>query len=246
MKNSLTLTMKRLGVILLLILLKTSGIAQDTIWVNGIPKITKRKTAAEMNPSPLKKDDYIFELFYGYPFIPIREAEVFGVDFIESTKAINLIRNTNHLGARVDYQLNEDYSVGLEFTYASTEFKYRRYYKTPSTPTGTTTPTTTVTSTDSIFTAKVTKVRFLAKVGMHFNISERFDAYGTAGFGFKQFTYETKDGYLSSSNLLNDIIPVAIRVSVGGRFFLSENIAFHVEGGVGGPIMQMGVSYKMH
>ncbi|MCE3227252.1 MAG: hypothetical protein K0S32_1803, partial [Bacteroidetes bacterium] len=180
MKFFTQFNLKRFGFLLFLFLLRTSGIAQDTIWVNGIPKIMKRKTAEEMNPSPLKKDDYIFELFYGYPFIPVREAEVFGVDFIESTKAINLIRNTNHLGARVDYQLNEDYSVGLEFTYASTEFKYRRYYKSPTSPTtGTATPATpTITATDSIFTAKVTKVRFLAKVGMHFNISERFDAYG--------------------------------------------------------------------
>lgn len=211
----------------------------DTIWVNGVPKIKKRGASDEFGPSPVKKDDYLFEASYGYPFVPLREANAFGVDYLTNTTVYKITKNTNHICLRLDYQLNEEISVGLEFTYANTEFLYKRTY----TPllTNTNTPTT-----DSSFNAQVTKIRFLAKMGYHFNISERFDAYGTAGFGYKQFTYSSRDSYLTSQNVLNDILPVAVRLSIGGRFFLTNTFAIHVEGGVGGPMMQIGATYKMH
>ncbi|MGZ3899611.1 MAG: outer membrane beta-barrel protein [Bacteroidia bacterium] len=211
----------------------------DTIWVNGVPKIKKRQPAEEMNPSPVKKDDYLFEASYGYPFVPLREANAFGVNYLTNTSVYKIVKNTNHICLRLDYQLNDEFSVGLEFTYANTEFLYKRSY--PPLITGSNTAVT-----DSSFNAQVTKIRFLAKMGYHFNISERFDAYGTAGFGYKQFTYSSRDSYLTSQNVLNDILPVAVRLSIGGRFFLTNTFAIHVEGGVGGPMMQIGASYKMH
>ncbi|MDX2174713.1 MAG: outer membrane beta-barrel protein [Bacteroidota bacterium] len=214
--------------------------SQDTIFVNGVPKINKVKKglSGSENLSPLKKDDYLFELSYGYPFVPLREASFFGLDLFSNTKLKKTESNINHICARTEYQLNEEFSVGLEFTYAETKFNYTRsYYNSTYTNTS---------ITDSTFTAKASKIRFLAKMGYHFNISEKFDAYGTAGFGFKSFKYETRDAVLLSTNFVNDVIPIAVRLSVGGRFFLKENIAIHVEGGIGGPMMQMGLTYKMH
>ena len=82
-------------------------------------------------------------------------------------------------------------------------------------------------------------------MGYHFNISERFDAYGTMGFGLKLFSYSSRDSY-ASSNVSNIGFPLAIRLSLGGRFFLTDNIAIHVEGGIGGPMMQVGLTKKMH
>lgn len=209
----------------------------DTLWVNGVPKV-KRRSVEELNPTPMRKDDYVIEISYGYPFVPLREAEAFGVNYLTNTTVYKINRNTNHLCGRVDYQLNDEFSVGLEATYASTQFDYRRTYSI-----GTYTSITTV---DSSYSATVTKFRFLAKMAYHFNLSERFDAYGTLGFGYKQFTFSTADSYLSTTNLLNDVLPLAVRGSVGGRFFVSPNFAVHVEGGVGGPMMQVGLSFKMH
>lgn len=231
---------KILACLVFIILVSDFVYAQtDTVYINGVPKIRKRGSSIEeLEPSPLKKDDYLFELSYGVPYAPVKEADFFGLDLFTNTVVGKTIKTTNHICARVDYQLNKEYSVGLEFTYASTSFSYIRHY---AVRTG-----TTLTSIDSSFTAKATKVRFLAKMGYHLNISEKFDAYGTAGFGYKEFRYSTKDAYVNTTDFFNKIFPVAIRVSLGGRFFLKENIAIHVEGGIGGPLMQIGLSWKMN
>ncbi len=212
--------------------------AQDTVYVNGVPKIMKKKKYEDAEGSPLEKDDYLIEVSYGYPFSPLQEARMFGVGLINNTRAGKVARNTNHLCARLDYQLNSEVSVGLEFTYASMEFDYFRTY---SVYNGTYTM-----QYDSLYGAKATKIRFLAKMGYHFNISDRLDAFATAGFGYKQFTYSSRDHYLTTNNFVNEIIPVAVRASVGGRFFLNKNLALHVEGGIGGPIMQIGLSFRFH
>lgn len=212
--------------------------AQDTVFINGKPKIYKNGINTTDEQSPLVKDDYLIEFSYGYPFVPIREAEFFGLDIFSETYKKRIISNTNHLCFRADYQLNNIYSIGLELTYAAQSLEYVRKYFSPINPTQP--------STDTTYQATVTKLRFLTKIGYHFNISERFDAFGTAGFGYKQFSYSTRDTYLTSNEVINDILPLAIRLSIGGRFFVSKDFAVHVEGGLGGPMMQVGLTYKLH
>ena len=212
----------------------------DTIWVNGVPKLNKKKNIniEELNPSPLKKDDYLFEVSYGYPFMPLKESNFFGLGNLSSANLIRTIKNSNHICLATDYQLNDEFSVGLELTYASADFEYNRSY---------TLGTSTIPNRkDTIYAAHAKKIRFLAKISYHLNISERFDAFGTAGFGVKQFVYTTKDSQINNADVSNSIFPVAIRVAIGGRFFLKPNLAIHIEGGLGGPLMQIGLSYKMH
>lgn len=210
----------------------------DTIWVNGVPKVTRKKSLEELNPSPLKKDDYLIEVSYGYPFMPIKEANFFGLGNLNSANLTRSIKNTNHICIGTDYQLNDEFSVGLELTYASADFEYQR-----STSIGTSTISN---INDTVYAAHVKKIRFLAKLTYHLNISDRFDAFGTAGFGVKQFIYTTKDKQINNADVANSVFPVAVRVAIGGRFFLKPNLAIHIEGGLGGPLMQIGLSYKMH
>ena len=232
--------MKKISLVLMLfsclVCIKTT--AQDTVFINGKPKIYKNGVNTTDEQSPLIKDDYLVEFSYGYPFVPIREAAFFGLDIFTETSKKRTITNTNHLCFRADYQLNNIYSIGLELTYATQSLEYVRKYYSPINPTQP--------ATDTTYQATVTKLRFLTKLGYHFNISDRFDAFGTAGFGYKQFNYTTRDSYLTTDNVINDILPIAIRLSIGGRFFVSKDFAVHVEGGFGGPMMQVGITYKLH
>lgn len=231
--------MKRIVFLFAIILLITQKFTaqHDTVWVNGVPKINKHKRAEELNPTPLKKDDYLLEIAYGYPYMPLNENYFFSST--STARTTKVLKNSNYLCLRTDYQLNEEYSVGLELTYAQATYNYNRSY--PSAFNG----STTITYKDSTFEAKATKLRFLVKMAYHFNISEKLDLYGTAGFGFKQSTLSTRDSYYSSTDN-NTTIPVAVRLSVGGRFFLTDNWAICAEGGLGGPLMQIGLSLKMH
>jgi len=229
--------MKKLILFTLVVLSQYLISQNDTIYVNGVPKITKRNSVGSLEPqSPLKKDDYLYEISFGVPFNPTQEASLFGIGAIGNTSNIVNKKNLHHICANADYQLNEEYSVGLELTYAQSQFTYKRQYFTAGT----------AGVKDSTYTMKASKIRFLAKMSYHFNISEKFDAFLIGGFGYKQFKYSTNDSYFNSLNLSGDVLPLAIRMGIGGRFFISKDVAIHAEGGVGGPLMQIGLSYKMH
>lgn len=211
----------------------------DTVYVNGVPTISRKgKPISELGLSPLVKDDYVLDLSYGVPFMPVKEADVFGLNLFENTTSGRIVGGFDHICAGIDYLFNSEYGVGLELTYATIQYQYVRTLAIRS--------GTNITVRDSSFKTTASKVRFLAKVSYHYNISEKFDAFTTAGFGYKQFKYGTKDSYLTTGDVLTRILPVAIRLSLGGRFFISKQLAIHVEGEVGGPIMQAGISYKMH
>ena len=51
-------------------------------------------------------------------------------------------------------------------------------------------------------------------------------------------------GYGSQESLNVNIIPVAVRVGVGVRYFYTDFIGFGAEVGLGAPIMQIGFSLK--
>lgn len=214
--------------------------AQDTIWVNGVPKITERGVSPlDNSQSPLQKDDYMFEIGYGVPFSPSQEASFFGLSYFNSATVKSTSFNSNHICARGDYMVSKDFSFGLELTYAAQQFQYTKQFTTYDT-------TGMPHVHDSLFHARLSKLRFLARLSYHLNISDRFDAYGTMGFGYKQFNYSGNDAEISSATMANQIMPIAIRASVGGRFFINDNFALNVEAGLGGPIMQIGITYKLH
>ncbi len=213
----------------------------DTVYVNGVPKITKKKTPQELiGASPLKKDDYVLGISYGLPFSPLWESSLFGLNYLGSTSSSRSVSNLNHICGNADYQLSDEFSVGLELTYAAINIEYTKSYSVYNPGTGTNSVH------DSSFSARFSKLRFLVKMGYHFNISEKFDLYTTGGFGYKQFNYVSKDAHLSSTDFMNQVLPLAIRASVGGRFFFNPDLALQVEGGIGGPLMQIGLCYKMH
>jgi len=213
----------------------------DTVYVNGVPKVYKKdnKNKGENvnHNSPLLKDDYLVEFAYGYPFLPENEASFYGVNLgSTNSNAINI--NTNHIMGRVDYQLNELFSLGLEGTFAHKSWDYG--YRISRVSSGTIT-----TVKDTLISAKATKIRVLAKFSVHTEISERFDGYITAGLGYKDFRVSYKNPY-SSIVSYSSGPPIAVRLAVGGRFFLNPKTALNIEFGGGGPIMQIGLSFRFH
>lgn len=232
---------KKLILFALLSIAVQTNAQYDTVYVNGIPKVFNKKNGgntpdATSSESPLKKDDYLFEFAYGYPFLPESEAKYFGVSLGSLNN--NLINvSTNHIMGRVDYQLNDLFSVGLEGTYAYKSWDYSyRIARSQGTIT---------TNKDTLISAKATKLRVLAKFSMHTNFSERFDGYITAGLGYKDFRVTYRNPY-SSNVSFSSGPPIAVRLAVGGRFFLNPKTALNIEFGGGGPLMQIGLSFKFH
>ncbi len=129
-------------------------------------------------------------------------------------------RTTNHLGAKIEYMITDEIGLGLEITYAKASINYR----------------------DSLLQkyAEISKLRVLAKINYHFETDiSAVDPYLTAGFGVRKNT-----SYQNGIDLSRDLFPVAIRVGAGMRYFFTDGVGANVEVGIGGPLMQGGVSFR--
>ncbi|MES2395452.1 MAG: outer membrane beta-barrel protein [Bacteroidota bacterium] len=157
----------------------------------------------------------IIDAFYGYPYF---NGAVLKALF---SNTVGNVRNTNHLGAKVEYMVTDEIGLGVEFTYAHASISYR----------------------DSLYrtsTAEISKLRVLAKMNFHFATDANIDPYLTVGAGIKQNKFEGFNGVEWTGNLY----PVAARIGVGLRYFFTDVVGVNAEVGLGGPLMQGGVSFR--
>lgn len=165
----------------------------------------------------VEKGTIIIDAFYGYPYYNgvILRALV--------NNTIGNVHNTNHLGGKVEYMVNDNIGIGAEVTYADASVSYRdSLYRT--------------------YTAGVSKLRVLAKMNFHFATDANIDPYCTVGAGIKQTTFY--DNSTSGVEWTGNLIPVAFRMGVGLRYFFTDAIGVNAEVGLGGPMMQGGISFK--
>lgn len=159
----------------------------------------------------------IVDAFYGYPYYN-------GVLLKALATNSSNISNTNHLGGKIEYMISDKIGLGVEATYADVSVNY-------------------VDSTNRTYKAGISKLRVLGKMNVHFATNEHVDPYFTVGIGVKRTTFydnNTTNGLKWSGNL----VPVAIRIGVGVRYFFTDVVGINAEVGLGGPLVQGGLSFK--
>lgn len=88
------------------------------------------------------------------------------------------------------------------------------------------------------------KYRILAKMSYHFATSEHFDPYLTWGAGYKNTKiYSNEPGEIRDVNV--NLVPLAFRAGIGMRYFFTDAFGVNAEVGLGGPIVQGGISFKL-
>ena len=185
----------------------------------------------------VKQGKFILDAYYGYPYL-------FGsyIKQIANTNYSNVqVTNYNHLGGKFEYMLNNTIGLGIEYTYASTVAKYSETQSVYQNGVNT--------NVTSIYTAKIIKQRILAKVNIHFATTKSLDPYATFGLGYKNSLVSSNNP--NNQAEINDInqsvlnlIPVAFRAGIGLRYYFLENFGICAETGIGGPIVQVGLSGK--
>lgn len=169
----------------------------------------------------IEKGTILIDAFYGFPYF---NGTLLKSAYRDSLGNNNQVRNLNHFGGKFEIMLNDKMGVGIEGTWASATVRYMGKY-------------------NQIYTAGVDKLRILAKMNFHFATSESVDPYLTWGIGYKN----TKI-YTNEPNEVNDIditlVPIAFRVGIGMRYFFTDIIGINAEVGLGGPLMQGGLSLK--
>ncbi len=93
------------------------------------------------------------------------------------------------------------------------------------------------------YTAGMRKIRVLGKMSYHFATTSNLDPYITWGVGYKNTSvYSNEPGPVKSVNV--NLVPIAFRMGAGIRYFFTDAFGVNVEAGLGGPLLQGGISMK--
>jgi opacity protein-like surface antigen len=180
----------------------------------------------------VKEGTILVDAYYGFPFwwgtlLKAANNSAGGTAVTDAK-----VTNTNHIGGRFEYMVNEKIGIGAEYTYAKASVTYTEIISNGSGGT-----------TSNSYTDAIIKQRAMLRMGIHFGESDKFDPYMCFGAGYKGSTYKSNYPGASGSTTFN-FVPVAIRIGGGFRYFFTENIGVNAEVGIGGPLVQGGISVK--
>lgn len=167
----------------------------------------------------INRYDIIVDGFYGYPYLMGAYLKQFLADSLGVTNS----KNFNHLGVRVEYMKWKRIGLGMEYTYALLTFKYL--------------------GAGGYHNAGVIRQRLLAKFNFHFATGEKIDPYLTAGVGYANMKIYSEEPGIKSETI--PLLPLALRIGIGMRYFFTERFGINAEVGIFGPPAQIGMSFKL-
>ncbi len=159
------------------------------------------------------------------------------LDALDDTSNNAVIGGIGPAGIRAEYMLGDNFGLGIDFIYNSA------------------TVTTTRDSLDgggAVAASYNTKVfarryRVQLRANYHFAQTDRLDAYVGFGAGtnIRSFGFTSDDPtFDEEDNTTGALIPFSLRVALGTRYYLTDNIGLNVELGLGGPVVSGGLSFK--
>ncbi|MFY9308982.1 MAG: outer membrane beta-barrel protein [Bacteroidia bacterium] len=184
----------------------------------------------------VSQGNFVIDAYYGYPYVVgkilknLSNGDDNGVE-------ISSARNTNHIGGKFEYMINDHFGIGADYTFARVTnyintLDYRNeigQYKVAN----------------GSYKESLTKQRVLVRMNIHFGTTSTIDPYISFGAGYKQSVYKND---FPSDYPINDVninlIPISFRAAIGMRWFFMDGIGLNFEGGIGGPAIQGGVSVK--
>ncbi len=194
---------------------KALSILTAVVLINSISFAQKGSSSGKC----VEQGTILIDAFYGAPY--------FNGSLIKAAydSTGTTAHNYNQFGAKVEYLVNDKLGLGIEGTYALATVDYRgndlKYY-----------------------TAGMSKYRVLAKMNYHFATGAHIDPYLTWGVGYKSTKiYTNEPGGPKDINV--NLIPLAFRAGIGMRYFFTDAIGVNAEVGLGGPMVQAGLSLKL-
>ena len=134
------------------------------------------------------------------------------------------------IGLRGEYLVTDKFGIGLEFTYASGKREY----------------TYTDNGNEYVITGEHNKLRVLPTFNFHFLDNETVDLYLALGAGLKNVNYKwssTNDADEDDLDLPTG--KISSKLAIGTRIFFSENIGANFAFGIGGPLINGGISFRI-
>lgn len=180
------------------------------------------------NFNSIQKGDILVDAYYGGPYLLGIITKMAFDSLNKQGNAVSNFHNYNQFGLNFQYMLNDKIDIGVEYTHALATFNYLEN--------------------NLLYTAGIRKQRVLAKMNVHFATSQKVDPYMTFGAGFsssKLFSNEPGTSTVDLQSLSILFAPVSFRVGIGLRYFFTPKFGLNGEIGLGGPLMQAGITFKI-
>lgn len=190
----------------------------------------------------IQQGNMTFDAYYGFPnlWTSILKGVLANQGGISGVSASGI----GPVGGKFEYMVSEKVGLGAEANFASTTLNYTEMdtIYNPSTSLWESKPNN--------YKTTYNRTRIMARMNIHFGSSENFDGFFGIGAGYKTTSLKTvsSDPSTASSADLDrvNLVPVAFRIAIGGRYFFSENLGANFElGFFGGPILSAGLSLKL-
>jgi hypothetical protein len=91
-------------------------------------------------------------------------------------------------------------------------------------------------------------IRIMPRINIHFGGSDDFDGYFGIAAGYRSVTrgYTSTDPDYQGDESSATLVPISLRLAVGGRYFFTPNIGLNGEIGIGGgTIIHAGLTFKI-
>jgi hypothetical protein len=188
------------------------------------------------------KGDMIIDAYVGWPNVGTALLESAYMDDPYFTNNDLVVSGTPSIGGRFEYVLSRYIGIGLNVNYANSKVRTTITEQEVDPKTGN------FIDVDYNYIGSYPRLRFIPTVLFHFSRNSRIDFYTSVGAGYcsTQLKEETNDPkYKSDGNLSILDIPVAFRMEVGARFFISKNVGMNMQSGFfGGPLFAAGLCTK--
>lgn len=167
----------------------------------------------------------IVDAFYGFPDLYGSVLEAATASGVTGTE----IGSLGPLGGKFEYLVSDKVGIGLIIGYASNSVTWQDP----------------ISSYD--YKVSLPRIRGMVAFNLHFGSSDSFDPYWMLGAGYasSSFNIETTDPSYSEASISLNVLPVALRTALGGRYFFTDNLGANLEIGFGsGALIQAGISAK--
>lgn len=190
----------------------------------------------------LFEGNHLIEAYLGMPNMA-RFTSGFNFDSDNGSQKVTKFGGLAPSGFRYTYVVYEDITIGFDLIYNRsnvTSVKTSTFYDGVSGQ---------WINSDTIFQDVSNRLRFHARVNFHFStLDPEADSYFGIGLGTNnRWIKSYRDGVLEEviKGSEASLLPFSMRICYGYRYFFGYNWGISGEVGLGGPLISLGVSYKL-
>lgn len=187
-------------------------------------------STSNVSAQAVEEGNVIIDMYYGFPNL---YTEVFKSAYANSGTEEDLqIGGIGPLGIRGEYMLADKIGLGIDVGFNNSKVTYTEFDSFDNK------------SYDYEF--KTQKIGAMITFNYHFLDHDALDFYGMvgAGYGNRSFSFTSTDPNYTEASVTS-LIPVAMRIGVGLRYFFTDNIGINLAIGLGqGGLANGGLSFK--